>query len=250
MKSVWFMRHRPLPAPTLRLFILPHAGGGTAQFRRWSEALTPRVETCAVLLPGREARLREAPLTSARTLIELLATEMQPFLHQPFAVLGHSMGALLAFELACELRRRGLPLPRKLYLSGRRAPMLPAPPEQPPLHRLPDTEFLEQVCRMGGIPQAVLAEPELPGLILPALRADFTLLETYVWAPQAPLDCPFLMFGGRQDPRASVEQLTAWKELTCRDFDLKLFPGGHFYLHDRGSSFLTELAADLARLPG
>lgn len=248
-RSAWFVRFRPPPAPRLRLFVLSHAGGGAAQFRPWAEVLAPRVELCAVLLPGRETRLREPPLTGHKEVVRQLAAEVQPLLDRPFAVMGHSMGAMLAFELARELRRRGAPMPRKLYLSGRRSPAIPPAPEDPVLHRLPDPELLEAVRhRYGGIPQAILNEPELLQLILPALRADFTILESYTFEPEPPLECPFLVLGGREDTRVPVAHLEAWRELTRGGFELRLFPGGHFYLHDKGSTFLAELAADLARV--
>jgi len=167
-----------------------------------------------------------------------------PYLDEPFALFGHSMGAVVAFELARLLRRRGRPLPRLLIASGARAPQFRRghkPPPQPT-----EAEFVESLRRLEGTPREVLDDPELLRLVLPALREDAAIYRCYVYAEEPPLDCPIRAYGGAEDPNVRREHLQAWAEQTCGGFGLRLFPGGHFYLQTVRRQFLDALARDLA----
>lgn len=241
----WVLWPKPNPRARLRLFCFPFGGGGASFYRTWTDGLPPDVEVCAVQLPGRENRLREPPFTQLSMLVETLARLLEPHLHIPFAFFGHSMGALIGFELARQLRRQNRIGPIYLFISGRRAPQLPN--LDPPKHNLPESEFIEELRHYNGTPELVLQEPELMEIFLPLLRADFSILETYVYKNEDSLSCPITAFGGLQDSKTSYEDLTAWHEQTCREFRLKMFPGDHFYLKGARAQLLREINKDLER---
>jgi medium-chain acyl-[acyl-carrier-protein] hydrolase len=177
-------------------------------------------------------------------LVDALATAIAPYLDRPFAFFGHSMGAVVAFELARELRRRGKPLPSILIASGARAPQFRRGhvPRPAPSHH----EFLAELRRLEGIPPETLDDPAILRAILPALEADATLYRNYVYAEDAPLPFPLRAYGGTGDPNVRKEHLDAWREQTGSDFAVRTFPGGHFYLNSNRADFLAALAADLA----
>jgi surfactin synthase thioesterase subunit len=177
-------------------------------------------------------------------LVPSLADGLQPLLDRPFAFFGHSMGALVAFELARELRRRAAPAPFLLGVSGYRAPHRPDP--HPPFSHLPDPEFLQEVCaRYDGIPPEVLAEKELLELMLPVLRTDILALEGYVYSADRPLDCPVSSFGGEDDPSVSREDLGAWRDQTQATFSVRTFPGRHFFIDSARGAVLQAVRDDL-----
>jgi surfactin synthase thioesterase subunit len=202
---------------------------------------------CAVQLPGRENRLREPPVASIPALVSLLAPALAPHLELPFAFFGHSMGAVVAAEVARALVADGGPLPEHLFVSSRRPPHLPGP--ETPLHLLPDPEFVAELeRRYGGIPAEVKAHPDLLALLLPALRADVRALETYRPCARPPLPCAISAFGGSDDRLAPREQLDAWRTETSAAFRVRVFRGGHFYLDARRAEVLADLAATLSPL--
>ena len=240
----WITRPRPLPRARLRLFCIAHAGGGASAFRGWADVLPADVEVCPVQLPGRENRIGEKPFDRLEPLVEALADAVDGYLDRPFALFGHSNGALMGFELARTLRARGRPGPVHLFPSGRRAPDLPADTE--PIHALPEGEFLSSLQELGGLPAALLEHRELLELLVPLLRADVAIHETYQFREQAPLACPITAYGGLMDPKVSPAQVQAWGRHTAREFATRMFPGGHFYLlqEDRDAALRT-LSADL-----
>lgn len=227
----WLLKFTPRPQARVRLFCFSSAGSGGAMYRPWLDALPPQVELCAVQLPGRENRLREKPFTALSSLVEALVPALLPRLDRPFALFGHSMGAMVAFELARRLQDAGAPQPAHLLVSGRRAPHLPE--TEAPMHRLGDEALVAEIeRRYGGIPAEVRQHRDLMELLLPGLRADMTAVETHTFVPGETLRCPITAFGGASDPRATPEQLSAWSTHTSRVHRMRLFPGGHFYLHD------------------
>ncbi|HLN62204.1 MAG TPA: alpha/beta fold hydrolase [Symbiobacteriaceae bacterium] len=223
---------RPNPGAPLRLFCLPYAGGGPTIYWPWAKAL-PALEVCPVGLPGRGTLLNLPPHTSVGPLVAELARAMQAHLDKPFALFGHSMGALVAFELARELRRSYGRLPAALIVGGRNAPHWPRE-NRPDLHGLPDAELVAELKVLGGTPPEVLAHAELMELILPVMRADLAIHETYEYVAEAPLACPVVALGGTRDDRTTQAGLEAWGELTTGRFALEWFEGGHFFVHETG----------------
>lgn len=199
-----------------------------------------------MLLPGREGRLSEPAISRLLPLVEALGSALQPWLDLPFVFFGHSMGALLAFELARRLRGLYAIEPRQLFLSGNAAPQVPD--LNPPRHALPEAEFLAELRRLNGTPEAVLQHRELMELMLPILRADFAVCETYVYTPQPLLACPIAAFGGLDDPEIRRDALAAWAEQTQGAFRLRMLPGDHFFLTGARPLLLWAVAHDLLRV--
>ncbi len=208
----WTTCYRSSRPARVRLFCFPYAGGSASIFRAWSSGLAPEIELCAVHLPGRERRMMEPPFTRLAPMVETLAQSLEPQMDLPFAFFGHSMGALISFELARRLRLEGQRGPDHLFVSGHRAPQLPPP--RPPIYQLPEQEFVEELRRFEGTPEEILQNVELLQLLIPALRADFEVVGTYSHAAEAPLDCPISVFGGREDSEVSEEELENWRDQT------------------------------------
>lgn len=240
--GAWIIGPRPGPGARLRLFCFPYGGAGASLYRGWSAALPATVAVCPVQLPGRENRLTEPSFRRLQPLIQALADGLTPYLDLPFALFGHSMGALVSFELARELRRRGR-FPACLLVSSFRAPHLPDP--DPPIYHLPDAEFIQELADLGGTPPEVLENAELMELVLPRLRADLEVCDTYSYVPEAPLACPITALGGVDDQEVRPEELEGWREHTSGAFRLRLFSGDHFYLHDAGSALQQAVVEEL-----
>jgi medium-chain acyl-[acyl-carrier-protein] hydrolase len=209
-------------------------------YRLWSQHLPPQVEVCPIQLPGRENRIKEQPFTQIAPLLRALIPALRPYLDVPFQIFGHSMGTLLSFELVRELRRQGLPQPTHLFVSGCRAPQVLRTKEA--TYSLPNDEFLDSIKAMGGTPEAVLQNQELMELLLPVLRADFEIVETYEYHSEPPLSIPIAVFGGREDREVPQRELEPWQQQTTRAYTLNMFPGGHFYLHPHQKELLQTIA--------
>ena len=224
---------------------MPYAGAGPAIFRAWATSLPQDVTLVPVQLPGHGGRFREPALTRLLPMVSALAEVFPEDPRVPFVLYGHSMGALVAFELARELRRRRRTLPRRLVLSGRRAPQVPDP--ESALHPLPDDELVREVrARFGGIPDEVASEPELMALLLPVLRADLEVVETYPHEAEPPLECPISVFAGAQDSRANGERIDGWRAHTTAAFRSETLPGGHFFaFEDSREAFLARLSEEV-----
>ena len=247
--SRWAIRYQPNPEARLRLFCFPYAGGGASIYRLWPAGLPKEIEVCAVQLPGHEERIRERAHTRLAALLPELTEGLRPLLDRPFALFGHSLGALLAFSLTRHLRARGLGAPVLLALSGRGAVHLPA--ERPPVHALPEHAFLRELTLYGAASDALLQSAELRELFLPILRADFALFETHVHVPEPPLTCPVVAFAGQDDARHPPAQVAQWREHTSGAFSTHTIAGGHFFLNTARAPLLAILGDALRGvLPG
>jgi medium-chain acyl-[acyl-carrier-protein] hydrolase len=240
----WLQYWQPKPGARVRLFCFPYAGGSAGLFRTWSAQLPLDIEVCPIQLPGREQRIGEKPYTSLSELINSLLFLLDQYLDRPFAFFGHSMGALISFEFARALHRTHRHVsPIHLFVSAHRAPQLPS--QHPPIHSLSDILFLDELRRFNGTPEDVLQHAELLQLLLPLLRADFTLAETYHYIPERPLSCPISVFGGLQDLENAPATLEAWSEQTSKLCKVYSFPGDHFYIRQSQTSLLSILAQEL-----
>jgi len=206
--------------------------------------LPAEIQVCAIQFSGRGDRFSEPLFTSVEPLVEGIAAELTGRLaDKPFALFGHSLGALIAFELCRSLRRQRGPSPRVLFVAGRRAPGIPS--ARPQLHTLPDSEFLNAVQQYGGLPTEVIQEQELMDLFLPVLRADLEIDEKYNRAPEAPLECPISVLGGKGDPIVTQAELEGWSSETSHAFSLRLFEGGHFFVDSSRAALLAAIEEDI-----
>jgi medium-chain acyl-[acyl-carrier-protein] hydrolase len=224
-----------------RLFCFSYSGAGASIFRTWAVPLAPHIEVVAVQLPGRESRRKEPLFHNLPSLITALTPVLLPYLDRPFAFFGHSVGALIGFELARQLRRIGHSPPVQLIVSGRAAPQIPA--ATPPIHHLPDADFLTELQRYNGIPAIVLANTDVMNIFMPILRADLAMNETYVYQPEAPFNFPIAAFGGLHDAQVSQSALASWGEQTTADFGINLLPGDHFFLKAQKMVLLQHIAS-------
>ena len=242
----WLAYREVNPRARMRMFCLPYAGGGASVYRGWGASLPADVEVCPVQLPGRESRMREAPFERSEPLTNAIVDAIQPYMNLPFVFFGHSMGAALGFEVARELRRRGQALPLHLFVSGRRAPQLPAREE--PIWDLPEPEFLAKLRELNGTPEEVLQHEELMRLLIPILRADFQVNETYEFLPEEPFDFGLSAFGGLGDVDVTREDVAAWQEHTRGRFRMRMLPGDHFFIHGSKDLVLEAVSRDLAEI--
>ena len=239
----WFTLVRPNPQARVRLFCFPYAGGGASAFRVWASEMPPQIEVVAVLPPGRETRLSEKAFTRMEPYVQSLAPEILAYADKPFAFFGHSLGARVSFELARHLRRNAMTTPIQLFVSGNPAPQVPNP--DPPIYHLPDGAFMQELRGYNGTPNEVLEHAELMELLLPTLRADFELHDTYTYMPDDPLDCPIVAFGGLRDSDVSQDDLTAWRTQTRSLFNVRMFPGDHFFLHNERTQLIRAVSQDI-----
>lgn len=239
MDSDWFHRFAPAPGGGPRLFCFPHAGGAAVAHRALSLRVAPDADVLVAQYPGRHSRRAEPSLDDIGRLVDALAGAVAPLCDRPFAFFGHSMGALVAYELTRELERRGMSGPRHLFLSGRAAPT----PHGNGFDRLTtDEEIIARIRLLGGTVDGILDNAELMEIVMPPLRADYRALRSYAWRPGPPLDTPMTVLVGDSDPVVPVASAAAWRELTTAGAVLHTLPGGHFYLDER-----TEEVAGIVR---
>ena len=239
----WLSSRSPDSSARIRLFCLPHAGAGASAYNIWKRFLPAFIEVCPIRIPGRETRLSEASCTDSVTLTDSITLGLSGHLDKPYAIFGHSMGALLALDLAQNMRARGLRQPSHLFVSGRNATHVPM--KHGSIHKMEDEDFLAALSiRYGGLPQEILDTPELLELYLPILRADLTLLETHHYQPLGPLACPISAFCGKDDANVSRDGLEAWREHTSASFETRWFDGGHFYLSGASRAPLLRTISD------
>ena len=242
----WVACPQPRPDATSRLICFPYAGGGASAFKDWAALIPEDIELCIVQMPGREERLREPLITDMTVLVEALSQELLAYTDRPFAFFGHSMGAMVSFEVARQLRTMNAPMPRHLFLSSRAAPHLQDTSE--PLRFLDNEVFIDRLHALyGAVPDAIRQSTELQKVFLPILRADVTLLETHAFVTGQPLDCPVTVLGGTADPAISKTMLAGWSENTSGEFEQHEFEGGHFYVHAEKDQLVALVLSSLTR---
>ena len=242
----WVQITKPNPNAAIRLFCFPYAGGAAPIYRGWPELLPSFIEICAVQPPGRERRLHETPFTNLLAMVEATGVALLPYMNRPFAFFGHSMGAWISFELTRYLRRRNLPKPIHIFASGCPAPHIKN--RSAITHNLPQEEFIKELRQLKGTPKEAFDHPGLMELMLPLLRADFSVTGTYEFSDDEPLDVPVTVFGGTEDDHITQPDLEAWRTHTTGAFALQMFPGDHFFIHSAQSELLKALSHEVDQL--
>jgi len=240
----WIVCPTPRPKARVRLLCFHYAGGNASLFQNWPDYLSPDIEVCAVQLPGRGNRSHEAPYTQLSAFKGTLTEVLGPCLTRPFALFGYSMGALVAFEFARELRRQHLPTPHHVFVAARRAPQAP-PPLNHKLSAMSDADLIAFLREHGATLGSIKAKGIIMRWILRTMRADCKIAETFVYTEEEPLDCPISAFGGLEDPYVNEGHLAGWQLHTRRNFSLCLFEGSHSFLHSAETSVLRVMAQDL-----
>jgi pyochelin biosynthetic protein PchC len=226
-QSRWIRTFQPSPESRMRLFCFPFAGGAASYYFPYSTALSPRFEVQAIQYPGRQERRKEPCVENISDLADSIFDALSCATDRPYAFFGHSMGAVVAYEVARRLQRAGRRGPRWLFVSGRRAP---SRHRAESVYRRDDSGLVAELRTLGGTDPRWLDDAELLATILPPIRSDYRAIETYRHVPGPPLDCPVTALAGDSDPYASVGEVTAWQEHSAAEFQLRLFAGGHFFL--------------------
>ena len=242
----WVRPYRLSPMPRWRLVCFVHAGGSASFFRDWAAALPDEIDLLAIQYPGREDRFGEPCLTSMDSLAEAASQALRGYADRPLALFGHSLGAVVAYEVAARLQRQGVAVGH-LFASAHPAPQCQRGGQ---LHSGPDQALLDDVQRLAGRPNPLLADPDLRGMFLPSLRNDYRIVETYGRAAPTPLDTPVTVFFPEQDPEVNLYEAQAWQAASHPPLQLRRWAGGHFYLVEQRQAVLDALAATLlARRP-
>jgi medium-chain acyl-[acyl-carrier-protein] hydrolase len=242
----WIERTRGSAAPRFRLFCFPYAGGNAAMFRDWAEQLGLGVELCAIRLPGRERRYSEPALRRSEQVVESLIPVLKDLLDLPFVMFGYSMGALLAYEVARGLLATSAVEPRALIAAAHRAPTTPM--RRRNWYDLPRDELIAELKALNGTPAEVFEHDELLELMLPMLRADLELVETYTNHAGPMLSCPITAMGSTNDLDVSPDELAAWAGVTTGPFNTVMFDGDHFFINSARAHFMQAIRRELLAL--
>jgi surfactin synthase thioesterase subunit len=244
-RDSWIRRFHPAPESKVRLVCLPHAGGSASFFFGVSAAMSPSVEVLAVQYPGRQDRRNEPGIERISDLADAVFTALLNWTDRPLALFGHSMGAALAFEVARRLELVSGVVPARLFVSGRRAPSCR---RSETVHRRDDEGVVAELRLLSGTDYRLLGDEEILRMILPAIRSDYTAIENYRPDPDVSVSCPVTVLVGDQDPRTNVAEAQAWSAHTKGSFDLRTYPGGHFYLAQHRKDVIKVMLGFLAQL--
>ncbi len=241
--DLWIRRYHPARESRVQLVCFPHAGGSASFYFPVSAALAPAVEVAAVQYPGRQDRRFEPHVRSITELADAIFDAVRPLAGRPLAFFGHSMGAILAYEVAVRLEAVGVDPLTRLYVSGRRAPSCR---REESLHRQGDQALIAELAQLSGTSSGLLTDPEALAMILPAIKSDYQAIGTYRPSDARPLRAPVTAIVGAEDSRVTVEEADAWRRHSGSSFNLRVLPGGHFYLIDHSRDVIRLIAEDLA----
>lgn len=241
-----YLLYKPQPEARVRFYGFCHAGGNSSIFLPWQHALGPAVEVCGVQLPGRGWRISHPPERNMSVLVNAIVRDLQLQSALPFVFFGHSLGALIAFEVARALKLLHLPQPMHLWVSGCDAPQSRQPSRR--LHELDDAALIEALAHYGGTPREVLAHRELMQIALPSIRADFALAADYSYLPMPSLDTPITVFTGAADEHVNQDNIAHWSRETTGAFGLECFPGDHFFIESDGEQVVSSIRKHLHEL--
>lgn len=251
MKKNWLVSYSKSTNPSLRLFCFHYAGGTASFCSKWANYLDNDVEVIAIQLPGRAQRISESCFTKMAPLVNELISAIKDFLDIPYAFFGHSMGAIISYEVICQMKRQGLRQPLIFFPAGRQAPRFPK--TEYSFHHLPDDQFCDELLRRHYSDELseILKNEDMRGLVLPQLRADFELSYTYSYCASDSiiLGCRIIALDGADgDDCVSDEELFAWKEYTSNEFKCKRFSGGHFFIRNSEKQLLSLVQGELASI--
>ncbi|MEV0072722.1 MULTISPECIES: thioesterase II family protein [unclassified Amycolatopsis] len=241
--ELWTRRYHPAPEAAVQLVCFPHAGGSASFYFPVSKALSPGVDVIAVQYPGRQDRRSEPCLDSVGELADALVAPLLRYRDRPMAFFGHSMGASVAFEVACRLEARDV-VPIVVFASGRRAP---SRRRDETVHQRDDDGLLAEIRSLSGTDAQILGNEEMLRMILPAIRSDYRAAETYRWAGTGPIAAPIHVHVGETDPKVSFEEAESWQVHTTGRTTVTTHPGGHFYLNDRAPQLIRAISDALPR---
>ncbi|MFZ1289610.1 MAG: thioesterase domain-containing protein [Melioribacteraceae bacterium] len=247
----WILRPKIRGNAKLRLFCFPYAGSSAlVTYKFLVDSLPQEIEVCLVEFPGRGTRIAENLISDTNIVVNQIFEALKEFMDLPYIFFGHSMGALISYELAFTIESNLYPTPKKLYLSAHNAPNIKRNGKL--MHQLNKDEFLSELIRMDGINKEILEHEELMELVLPIIRSDYQLCETYKFSERANLNIPFHVFGAQDDYDVQPDNLILWNDLTKADFKMDIFEGDHFYIIKQKDIFLQKfrqlLEMDLAKL--
>lgn len=245
ISNSWLACYRPNLNARLRLFCFAYAGSGATTFRSWAEDLPQYIEVCPIQYTGRNHRIREPLFTSIASLVTVLSRDLVPLMDKPFVFFGHSMGGKICFELARQLRRKRRRGPRYMFVSGCRAPQIPS--DEPITYNLPHDQFIKELKQLNGTPPEFFEYPELLDLMIPVLRADFEMVQTYSYKDEPPLAVPITAFGGSEDFDVTKKHLERWAEQTVSSFSMEVIPGDHFFLNSKRALLLDAISRYLRK---
>lgn len=243
-KNAWIDLNPDVVSTEVRLFCFPYAGGSSSVFREWPTRFPDTIDICPIHLPGRGKRFSDTLIHNIDQIAEEAAKAMLPYLDLPYILFGHSMGATVAFEVAQRIQKKRALGPRCLIVSGRRAPHTES--TSPPIHKLPDHLFIEEVLKMNGTSDEILKKPEVINLVLPFLRADFEAIETY--RPSSSffsLNCRIVALGGKEE-KGSAGSTESWRRYSKNGFRKEIVPGDHFFLRGKAERFFEILNEELS----
>jgi medium-chain acyl-[acyl-carrier-protein] hydrolase len=229
-----------------RVFCFPYSGGTAQVYRPLTNLLPDGVSVYAYELPGRGRRFGEEIPDRLAGIVEDAFLPIKGLIERPYAFFGHSLGGIIAFEMARHLRKQGHPLPRHLFVSGIRAPQVPKREEE--AFSLPRQEFIDKIKELGGTPSEILENEEMLDIMIPVLRKDFQLYETYSYSQDAPLSIPITAFGGRGDNFVTEGDIKKWSEHTSSLFEMRMFDGDHFFILDNMDNVAQLIAQAIYRL--
>lgn len=232
------------PSQQISLFCLPFSGGTVYSYQKFKPHFPKSVTMIPVELPGHGKRIRELLLTDIHAMIEDLYAQIRPKLQTPYALYGHSLGALLSYLLICKFANEQAPLPFHLFVSGHQGPSIPE--KEKDLHLLPQREFIARLQQYGGLPQEVVEHRELMDLFVPMLKADFQAISDYHYTPAPKLNLPItVMFGSEE--AISREEALAWQEVAVRTIQLQKFSGKHFFIFDHPQAIVQLILYTISR---
>lgn len=243
--GAWLRRFHPAPDADVRLVCFPHAGGSATFYFPFSRMLPRSIEVLSVQYPGRQDRHGEPCVGDIGGLADGVVAELLPLTPGPLALFGHSMGSMVAYEVARRLESRGVK-PLRLFASGGRAP---SRPRRGNVHQLDDNGLVGELKKLSGTDSQILGDPEILRMVLPAVRSDYKAVETYRHVPGPLLECPVVALTGDDDPRVTLDEAEAWGEHTAGGFELKVYAGGHFYLNSHAAAVTQVIAAGIAEPP-